>query len=86
MLWLNFLINASVFMLVFNITRLTSWYRTRRWEKGNPAFTIFLPVSLALLLTVIDSIRLFFAYQLAIFIAGAIGLYWLSSKLSRLPK
>lgn len=86
MLWWNFLINAVVFLMVFNIARFASWYKTRRWVGGNPVFSIFLPISLALLLTVIDSFRLFFAYQLAIFLVGALGLYWVSSYLNRFQK
>ena len=83
MFWWNFIINTAVFLLVFNISRLASWYQTRRWIGGNLVFTVFLPIYLALLLTVVDSFRLFFAYQLAFFLVGAVGIYWLVSYLNR---
>jgi len=82
----TFLLNAIIFLTIFNIGRVVSWFQTKRWLGGNPAYTIILPLSLALLLTVIDGFRLAFVYKLGIFFLGAFGLYWLASQISRLNR
>ncbi|NPV89355.1 MAG: hypothetical protein HPY50_01095 [Firmicutes bacterium] len=79
----DFILNAVIFLVIFNIGRAVSWFRTRQWLGGNPAYSIFLPLGLAFLLTVVDDIRLGFAYQLAIFLLGALGVYWLAAQLGR---
>jgi hypothetical protein len=79
----DFLLNAIIFLIIFNAGRIASWFKTRRWAEGSPAFTVLLPLGLALLLTAVDGTRLNFAYRLALFLLGALGLYWLAAQVSR---
>lgn len=78
MFWLNMILNAGIFIVVFNLPQLLKPKEQRKpW---NLTFSLVLPISLALLLTVIDSFRLFFAYQLLLFMGGAAVIYWLLIK------
>lgn len=72
----NFLLNCLVFLLAFNISRLSEWVRTRHFPQGNPVFTLVLPVALAFSLTILDSLRFYFVYQLLLFLLSAVLIYW----------
>jgi len=72
----NFILNCLVFLLVFNISRLAEWVKTRRFPPGNPFFTLVLPAALAFSLTILDSLRFYFVYQLLLFLLSAVLIYW----------
>jgi hypothetical protein len=78
--WLNWVLNSIVFIMVFNLSRIVTWFQTRTWKFGNPVLTVFLPLTLALALTVVDSLRLYFVYQLIILVVTGGLLYWLTYK------
>lgn len=80
MFWLNWVLNSTVFFVVFNLSSIVTWFQTRTWEFGNPVLTVFLPLALALALTVVDSLRLYFVYQLIILVVTGGLLYWLTYK------
>ncbi|NLK52338.1 MAG: hypothetical protein GX295_07825 [Syntrophomonadaceae bacterium] len=83
MFWFNWVLNSLVFLLVFNFTPIINWYHTRTWEWRNPYFSLLLPLGLALVLTVVDSLRLYFVYQVLILVIAAGALYWLFGFLNR---
>lgn len=79
----NFLLNTAVFFLLLNFRAIGQWYKTKQPIRLNPWLGYALPASLGLALTILDSLRLYFLYQLLLFVVAALVLTCLFSYLAR---
>lgn len=73
----NWILNSLVFLVIFNLSQIISWYRTRIWQPTNSFFSFVFPLVLALVLTIVDSLRLYVIVQIIILAVVGIFLYWL---------
>ena len=79
MIAISLVLNCLVFWVLLN---LGWWVERRQRTDARPrplTQTLLLPLALGVGLTIVDSLRLAFFYQLLVFIIVAILLYWLFS-------
>lgn len=74
---LNWLLNSLVFWVIFNLSSIASWYKTRTWPIRDPFLSWVMPLALAAVLTIVDSMRLFVIVQIIILVAAGLALYWI---------
>jgi hypothetical protein len=76
-LTLNWLFNSLVFWVIFNLSSIVTWYKTRTWPLRDPFLTWVVPLVLASVLTIVDSLRVYVILQIIILVAVGLALYWL---------
>jgi len=81
MFWISLLLNCLIFVILINLIR---WAKFRqRPDSGSFRPSILFPVALGLLLTLLDSMRLVFIQQLAVFLVLAVLMYKIFSVFQR---
>ncbi len=81
MFWISLLLNCLIFVIIINLIRWAKFRRQPDADSFRPS--ILFPVALGLVLTLLDSLRLVFIQQLALFLVAAALIYKLISVFQR---
>lgn len=76
MFLINLTLNCLIFIVILNIGQ---WLSNRQRSNTHVGYSLMLPLALGTALTLVDSLRIGFLWQLVLFIIAVILIYWIFS-------